>query len=88
MQPGIGYAFSRLASFSRNPNKPAFIALEHFIQYLHSHKHEPIFYPARLAHGHQNIQYKFSPKQCDEYQLPASPVFFSDVSFGNILPQR
>ena len=44
-RPDISYAISRLASFSRNPNKPAFLALEHLMQYLHTHKHEPIFYP-------------------------------------------
>ena len=84
----INYAVTRLASFTRNPNKYAFIALEHLMQYIHSHVHEPIFYPRRKINGHEQIQYKFSTKQSKEYTLSTSPIYFSDSSFGNVLPTR
>ena len=84
----INYAVTRLASFTRNPNKPAFLALEHLMQYLHSHLHEPIFYPSTFQQDLQKITYQFSPKQSATYELSSYPVFFSDSSFANILPNR
>ena len=87
-RPDINYAVSRLASFSRNPNKPAFLALEHLIFYIRSHLHEPIFFPITYLSPNQPITYSFSRKQSTTYTLPSTPVFFSDSAFGNILPQR
>ena len=84
----INYAVTRLATFTRNPNKSAFIALEHLMRYLHSHSHEPIFYPKGIQTSPQRITYIFSPKQSLDYLLSSYQVFFSDSSFANILPQR
>ena len=56
--------------------------------YLHSHLHEPIFYPRRNINGVEQITYQFSSKQQQTYSLSLSPVFMSDSSFGNILPSR
>ena len=86
--PDINFAVTLLASFTRAPNKPAFLALEHLMRYLHTHIHEPIFYPHTSTSSSQQIQYMFSLKQSLQYQLPSSPVFFSNSSFGNILPHR
>ena len=57
------------------------------MHYLHTHLHEPIFYSSNTASGNQPIPYQFSPKQHRTYYLPSLPVFFSDSSFANILPQ-
>ncbi len=84
----LHYAVTRLASFTRNPNKYAFLALEHLIRYIHSHLHEPIFYPRCTIHGTESIQYNFSSKQSQTYHLSSYPTFFSDSAFGNILPSR
>lgn len=84
----INYAVIRLAAFTRNPNKPAFLALEHLMHYLHSHLHEPIFYPNHQATSTRMVTYIFSPKHQEMYELSSNLVFFSDTSFGNILPQR
>ena len=87
-RPDINYAVTRLASFTKNPNKPAFIALEHLMQYLHTHVHNPIYYPSIPATTTRPITYNFSPTQTRTYYLPSLPVYFSDSSFANILPQR
>ena len=58
----INFAVTRLAMFTRNLNKPAFLALEHLMRYLHSHLHEPIFYPKEMQTSPQRIKYVFSPK--------------------------
>ncbi len=84
----INYAVTRLASFTRNPNKPAFLALEHLMRYLHSHLHEPIFYPNTFQAKIQKITYQFSSKQSATYDLSSYTVFFSDSSFANILPNQ
>ncbi len=87
-RPDINYAVIRLASFTRNPNKYAFLGLEHLMQYLHSHLHEPIFYPCRPMGSPQTIDYHFSPKQSLQYLLPSNYIYCSDSAFGNILPER
>ena len=84
----IHYTVTRLATFTRNPNKQAFIALEHLMRYIHSHLHEPIFYPKRHIAGTEKIDYKFSTKQSQQYSLSLYPTYYSDSSFGNILPTR
>ena len=84
----INYAVTRLASFTRNPNKPAFLVLEHLMRYLHSHLHEPIFYPNTFQNKPQKIIYQFSPKQSATYTLSSYPVLYSDSSFANIIPNR
>ena len=58
------------------------------MRYLHSHIHEPIFYPRQHTNTQQLIKYEFSSKQIDTYYLSPHLVFFSDSSFGNILSQR
>ena len=87
-RPDINFAVTRLATFTRCPTKPAFIALEHLMRYLQSHLHEPIFYPRKSIGALQNIEYTFSPKQSIRFTLPSKSIYFSDSSFGNILPQR
>ena len=87
-RPDINFAVARLACFARNPNKPAFIGLEHLMQYLHSHLHEPIFYPTKFTPTPSPITYTFSRKQTLDYFLPSHTVYFSDSAFGNILPSR
>ena len=84
----INFAVTRLAAFTRNPTKIAFHALEHLMRYLHTHSHEPIFYPKSAIGPSQLIKYKFSPTQSQQYILPSSLVYFSDSAFGNILPDR
>ncbi len=58
------------------------------MRYIHSHLHEPIFYPKRVINCTEQIIYNFSSKQSQEYSLSSYPTFFSDSSFGNILPTR
>ena len=84
----INFAVTRLATFTRNPNKPAFLALEHLMWYLHTHFHEPIFYPRITLGPPQTITYKFSTSQILRYTLSSYLVYFSDSAFGNILPDR
>ena len=84
----INFAVTRLAAFTRNPNKLAFQALEHLMRYLHTHFHEPIFYPRKPLGPPQTITYQFSPTQSMEYILPSHIAYFSDSAFGNILPER
>ena len=84
----INFAVTRLAAFTRNPNKLAFQALEHLMRYLHTHFHEPIFYPRKTLGPPQTITYQFSPTQSMEYILPSYIAYFSDSAFGNILPDR
>ena len=55
-RPNLNFALSRLACFTRAPNKLAFIALEHLMRYLYFHLHETILYPKKKARRHQNIQ--------------------------------
>ena len=84
----INFAVTRLAAFTRNPNKPAFQALEHLLFYIHTHAHEPIFYPRLPLGPPQTITYRFSTSQSQQYTLPSYVVYFSDSAFGNILPDR
>ena len=84
----INFAVTRLASFIKKPTKHAFHALEHLMWYLHTHSHEPIFYPRLPIGPPQKIKYTFSPTQSQQYILPSSIVYFTDSAFGNILPDR
>ncbi len=59
-----------------------------FFTHTHTHMHESIFYPNKPAEGYQPINYTYSKKQTTAYNLPTLPVYFSDSSFVNILPQR
>ena len=87
-RPDITFSVTRLASFTKNPNKHAFLALEHLMHYLHTHSHEPIFYPRQRLGPEHPITYKFSQKQSSTYSLSSSYVYFVDSAFGNILPNR
>ena len=84
----INYAVTCLASFIRNPNKPAFHALGYLIQYIHSHSQTLIIYPNMPINKKQYMKYMDSSKQFKQYSLPSYAVFFSDSSFANILPHR
>ena len=41
--PDINYAISRLVVFLKAPTAMAFEALDHLVQYLYHHMHEPFF---------------------------------------------
>ena len=84
----INFAVTRLAAFTKNPNKLAFHALEHLMWYLHTHSHEPIFYPRRPMGPPQTIKYQFSHTQSLHYTLSSYLTYFSNSVFGNILPDR
>ena len=58
------------------------------MRYLHTHFHEPIFYPSTVCGPSQVIKYQFSPKQSLQYELSSYITYFSDSAFGNILPDR
>ncbi len=58
------------------------------MRYIHSHLHQPIFYPKQTIDGNEQIGYKYSSKQSHQYSLSLYPTYFSDSSFGNILPTR
>ncbi len=58
------------------------------MRYLHTHIHEPIFYPRQPLGPTQTITYNFSPTQSQQYQLSSFLTYFSDSAFGNILPDR
>ena len=70
--PNIPYSFTLLACFTKKPNKPAFLTLEKPMRCLHTHIHEPIFYPRCLLGPKHPNHYKFSPKQSSTYSLSSS----------------
>ena len=87
-RPDINYAISRLAVFSKSPTSMAFHALDHLMQYLYHHMHEPIFYPRKPIGQDEHITYHWSPHQQSTYTTKTTYVYHSDAAFANILPDR
>ena len=53
--PDIAFSSTHLRSYSKNPNKPAFLAVEKMLQYLYTNSHHPIFYPQTPKGPNQSI---------------------------------
>ena len=45
----LSFAIARLAAFNTCPNHYAFLGLKRIIRYLHTHPHEPLFYPSVIT---------------------------------------
>lgn len=64
----------------------AFEALDHLMQYLLHHFHEPISYPSTPLNDGEVITNNWSPTQKSSYSTFGSFVLYSDSAFANILP--
>ena len=84
----ISYSVSRLATYNTSPNPVAFKTIRRIMQFLHTHPHQPLFYPRRKLGTSETINYQWSPKESSSYTLPSLPVVFSDAAFANITPDR
>ena len=87
-RPDLNYAISRLAVYAKSPTPMAFEALEHLMQYLNTHMHEPFFYPRRQIGKDEPITYKWSNHQTSTYTTKTTYIYHVDAAFANILPDR
>ena len=87
-RPDLNYAISRLAVYAKSPTHMAFQAIDHLMVYLHTHMHEPIFYPTRKIGDDELITYNWSNNQKSTYHTKTTYVYHVDSAFANILPDR
>lgn len=84
----LSQPISRLAIFNTSPNPLSFQGIKRIMRYLHTHPHQPIFYPCRSIGTTETITYHWSSNEKSSYVLPSLPVDFSDAAFANITPDR
>ena len=77
----------------KSPNKYAFLALECLLQYIHTHKHEAMFYPAKPIRPDQTIKHILSKIQSQTIShhvlfilltLPSEMSFLTDGLCGQM----
>ena len=82
------YATCRLATQNVAPTLPSFQCIKHFVQYLDSHRHKPIFYTFNSYDGSNIIRLTWSGNQFEDHTIMNFLECHQDADHSIILNRR
>eukprot|EP00978_Attheya_sp_CCMP212_P001980 scaffold4085_cov33-Attheya_sp.AAC.1 len=88
-RPDLGYALTRLGSFSEAPMDVSFQALKRIARYLATHLHTPFFYPRNISIDDTNmIRHEYDQGLSEEISVLNHLECFQDAGLARDLVDR